>query len=281
MAKIGFALAFVALAFAGWQAYELGTVRDELKTQQDTVSDLRARLDVRPAPVAPAEPALRTATPPPARPETADTTPHPSLSGAGLSGTGSNDGASNGKPLEGTSSLLPGGIDVAKAAGEGKPGDRRLPALGVTGLGGTFYPDVDTAARVLKLDDGQKAQLQSVVDETKKELADLHALKNDDGQTWNELSKVKFEGNAEGGMIAFAANFKKLAEFKGTKVPGTNETFGEADARIRQSGKDRARGVLSPDQAKEWDKSNSNALFGGGMGIVAISVGDVADGATK
>ena len=37
--------------------------------------------------------------------------------------------------------------------------------------------------------------------------------------------------------------------------PGTNETYGEAERRIRKEGKERARSLLDADQARVWDRS--------------------------
>src|SRR5262245_56883264 len=44
MSKLACALAVVALGLAGWQALETASLRKELRTQQDTLAEMKSRL---------------------------------------------------------------------------------------------------------------------------------------------------------------------------------------------------------------------------------------------
>jgi hypothetical protein len=138
-----------------------------------------------------------------------------------------------------------------------------------------FLHNAETAAAALKLDDRQKGDLERIVESTKNRLEELYTTANDEGTTWKEAGKIEFQGSAgEGAVISLMGNREKLEEFKKTRVPGTNETYGEAEQRIRGQGKADARGLLTPDQQETWDQAHTDHLFGGRGSQVALAFTD-------
>ena len=75
----------------------------------------------------------------------------------------------------------------------------------------------------------------------------------------------------EDGMAKFHEHMAEMSRLRQSKVPGTNETYAQAERRLRKDGKARARSFLNPDQAKTWDKSHTDMLFGGGGGMAGAS----------
>lgn len=130
-----------------------------------------------------------------------------------------------------------------------------------------FYGNLDMAAKSLELNDSQKTDMQDVLDRANRELEDLYAIENDEGVTWKEVRKPKM---VEGSGFSFAMpDMKKIAAFKKSRIPGSSETFGEAQQRIRKDAFARMRNVLTPDQAKKWDKAHKHGLLDGGRGVVS------------
>jgi hypothetical protein len=257
MNKLALVVALAALVAGGLLWSDARAAREELALQEQAVADLRARLDRLPAGAAPS----------------ADVAPPPlSAPAASLDGAAPAPG-SLAEELRGLRAELQSQADeIAKLKARAElPGHAQ--AWDPTEK---YYTDVATAAKRLKLDDRQRSELDRLVEETKRELESLHTLPNDEGTTWNEAAKVKFEG--EEGVLAFATNLGKIQKFKKTKIPGTNETFGDADKRIRGRAKDRARRLLTPDQQKTWDAAHTDGLFGhgGGEGISMV-IGDFVD----
>lgn len=137
-----------------------------------------------------------------------------------------------------------------------------------------FLASAAQAEKRLGLDSGQRAQLDRVIESTQRDLEDLYATPNDDGETLKALMQppeLKAD-DIENGAIRILGNFGKIRKFKQGKVPGSNETYAEAEKRIINSGKRDARGLLSEDQAKKWDNSHSDHLFRpkGAMGSGAV-----------
>ena len=139
-----------------------------------------------------------------------------------------------------------------------------------------FYGNLDMASKSLELNDNQKADMQDVLDRAKRELDDLYAIENDEGVTWKDVRKPKM---VEGSGFSIAMpDMKKIAAFKKSRIPGSSETFGEAQKRIRKDAFARMRNVLTPAQAKKWDKAHKDALLSGGGGVSSVAfVGMSAD----
>lgn len=128
-----------------------------------------------------------------------------------------------------------------------------------------FWPTVDAAAKELDLDASQRANLERVVEDTRRQFDDLHALRSEDGASFDEIQKELQQATATGEDVesAFAEHMAKSARWRKSRVPGSNETFAQAEARLRREGRDRARSFLTADQAKAWDKGHPDAMFAG------------------
>ncbi|MDJ0976018.1 MAG: hypothetical protein QNJ98_16285 [Planctomycetota bacterium] len=127
-----------------------------------------------------------------------------------------------------------------------------------------FLANLDQAEKALDLDSSQRAQLDRIIDTTKAELERLYDTPNDEGKTLKELMKpatINLSGDADSNIVSLMGNLGKVRKFKQSKVPGTNETYAEAEKRIRDAGKRDARGLLNEDQQKKWDDSHTSALF--------------------
>lgn len=152
-----------------------------------------------------------------------------------------------------------------------KAADR--PFSGATfGPPSNFYMSADQAAKALKLDDRQTQDLEDIVASTQDQLEALMNTPNEDGELLNDIAPIAFdleEGEAPNIDVGkIMETMGKRAKFMRGKVPGTDETYREAAARIRKDGKSRARDILSPEQAKTWDKAHTDPMFGSaGMGI--------------
>jgi len=141
---------------------------------------------------------------------------------------------------------------------------------------GNFYGNLDMAAKAMALKDNQKSDMEDYLERAQKELADLHKLENDDGLTWDAISKPKM---IEGGGFSIAMpDMAKIRKFKKSRIPGSSETFGEAEKRIRKDAFGRMRNVLSPAQTKKWDKANKNAMLRGGRGGMVSAISFVGVG---
>lgn len=127
-----------------------------------------------------------------------------------------------------------------------------------------YLANLDQAAKALELDANQRAQLDRIIDTTKGDLERLYETPNDDGKTLKDLMKpttIDLGGDAEKSVVSLMGNFGKIRQFKQAKVPGSNETYAEAEKRIREAGKRDARGLLNEDQQKTWDDSHTDPLF--------------------
>lgn len=145
-----------------------------------------------------------------------------------------------------------------------------------------FWGTPEAAAKALKLDSVQASRLEGIVESTQRELDALFAKPNEEGVLWKDVNQgLTLEGGEPGDLMGkIGEHMKKVAKFKGGKVPGTNETYAEAERRIRKDGKDRARSLLDADQAKVWDRSHPDALFHGGssdsFGVITTMTDAVA-----
>jgi hypothetical protein len=128
----------------------------------------------------------------------------------------------------------------------------------------TVIHDAESATKVLDLDSGQKAELQRIVEDVGRQLSDVRGIPNDEGQTWKDVSTHVVNGG-DGGAIAFSVpDFGAMQRWRKSRIPGSSETYGEAEARIKKDGKDRFQQILRPDQRKTFDDAQSGPLFGGG-----------------
>jgi len=135
------------------------------------------------------------------------------------------------------------------------------------------YFNPKMAAKALDLDEGQASEMQDILERGKGELKDLYEIENDDGETWNEVRKPKMAdiGGSSGFHIAMP-DFAKIQKFKKRRIPGSSETFGEAEKRIKKNTFENVRRTLPPDKAKTWDGAHKDGLLrDGGMGGISVS----------
>lgn len=139
-----------------------------------------------------------------------------------------------------------------------------------------FWRDVDSAARDLGLDASQRSDLERIVEEAKRRLDDLHGQPNDEGVTGRSLTQALRPPFPEGQdvSVVLAENAAKRARWRASKVPGTNETYAQAEQRLRKESKDRARGLLTDEQAKTWDRGLPDMLFGGPAAATSVMMVD-------
>jgi hypothetical protein len=137
-----------------------------------------------------------------------------------------------------------------------------------------FYFNLDSAAKSLALSERQKADMKDLIDAGKRELADLYAIPSDDGVTWAELRKpIQATVGGDGGGLTFAMpDFQKIEKLKKSRIPGSSETFGQAEQRIKDRSFSEMRNLLTPEQTKKWDDAHKDNLLGsGGAGVASIA----------
>jgi len=258
MDKLGLLLALGALGLAGWIAYGQGerdaqirTLSEDTRDLQDTLSDLRAQLDA-------AKRGGR-GTPSLLSEEGGAQTGAPrSPQGAGLAvrEASSAPAASTDERIATLEKTIARLESEAKTSSHGTPG-RLFSRDGM-------YFNLDSAARSMGLDERQKSDLQEALDRGRSELEDLYKIENDDGVTWKQVRKPKMaQLGGETGFSIGLPNFAKIAAFKKSRIPGSSETFGEAEQRIKEGAFANARRTLTPKQAKKWDAAHKDALLGG------------------
>ncbi|MHC5010516.1 MAG: hypothetical protein ACYTG6_06120, partial [Planctomycetota bacterium] len=140
--------------------------------------------------------------------------------------------------------------------------------------------DVDSAVRELDLDGGQQAELERIVDYTKRRIEDLRLIPNAEGKTWVDVSRNRrrVAAGEAGDFALLVSNFAEINEFRNSTVPGTDETYGEAERRIRNEGKADVRRMLTPEQEKTWDDAHTDGLFGSQQaGIVSFAIATEAE----
>jgi hypothetical protein len=286
MARIALVIAVLALGLGGWALLDRECLRCELARVDDAQQGLEARL-------VEAERALASL-----REGAPDANPlleAPAVA-SGLEGAGGATGAPASQgPRLAAAPRAPAGVEERLAQLEKELAATRearaASKAAATGAGSafvlsapTFLGSLDQAEKQLKLDAAQKAGLERVIDEVERELDALSTRRNDEGKTLKELQDAfrPEAGIGEDGVARFHEQMAALARFRNSKVPGTNETYAEAERRIRQEGKSRARGYLSPEQAKTWDRSHVDPLFRGGSNannaVVWTAVGGGGDG---
>jgi hypothetical protein len=279
MSKTALALASAALALAGWTSLQQCGAREDLSA----VLDGQQALDVRLGALERGLAGLRDAQPPaevltapaPARAADAEA---PALAGTARPGPRPASVEQRLAQLERQLAArekpaAAGGPQVAFEGGEGG-----APVTFSFGPG-NWIGNVNQATKALGLDDSQRAGLERVVEDVRREIQALHERPNEDGVTMKQIQEGFQPGDAFGeeAMAGLHEHMAKMAKFRASKVPGTDETYAQAERRIRKDGKARARSYLNADQAKTWDKSHTDGLFGGGESMAASVV--VMDGA--
>jgi hypothetical protein len=149
-----------------------------------------------------------------------------------------------------------------------------------------FFHNSEAAAKALELDERQKQDLERVVENTKDRLKQLYETPNEDGKTLAEISTLdlgSFDGSAgeapDLDMGKLMGHVQKVEKFKKGTVPGTRESYRDAENRIRREGKAEARGLLNEDQAKKWDESHTDPLFSSpGSGPAVITSTSISSG---
>ena len=168
------------------------------------------------------------------------------------------------------------------------PAVRALPSSGsfFSPHGGPrrFFHNADAAAKALELDDRQKQDLAQVIENTQTRLKELYDTPNEDGKTLAEISTLDLGMNdtAPGEMpdldvTKLMGHVQNIEKFKKGTVPGTRESYRDAEKRIRDEGKAEARGLLNEDQAKKWDNSHTDSMFSSpGAGPTVVTTTSVA-----
>jgi len=252
--KLTFVLVLAALGVAGWQTWEASNLREDLATQSEEMLALRTDLDRVTRDLAardgrPVPPPMRRAE---AATPAAPVPDEPTLAPAGASPE------VLARQLRDLQDEV-AGMREDTARLEEKVGSQ--PAVRFKRP--KFISNVEQARKELDLDGRQEADIQRIVDDTKRDLDDVWSIPNADGKTWNDISKTTIQGGDTGGGITIVMpNFAEQAKFRNSLIPGRNETYGQADERIRGRGVADVRNVLRPDQRKTFDEAQTQSLFG-------------------
>ncbi|MDA1195040.1 MAG: hypothetical protein O2894_07620 [Planctomycetota bacterium] len=258
MGKLSLVLALAALGLAGWTAAQLCAKDDQLATLERANLDLRDRLhDVElshdlgadaPAGAMSAvsgQPAAEGATTP------------------GLSGRPATTGdrlRALESQLEAQNKLLAEFKEERAARSTAEGARHRFSP-------GNFYGNADMAAKAMELNERQQADMKDVLDRAQRELDDLYAIENDEGVTWKDVRKPKLLESS--GISIALPDMGKIQKFKQGRIPGSGETFGEAETRIRKDAFGRIRNTLTPAQTEKWDKAHKDSMLGGGGGFAS------------
>lgn len=270
MSKLAFVVALLALGVGGFAVYGQQGVRDDLAAVSEGQQTLDGRLlaierALTELQRAPAAGELLVGTAPASAPVPAGPDAGPALSGAARPPARPVSVEQRLAQLE--SALAAAGQPGTKTSGAQtlEFGDDAAPMTFSFG-GRGFLGSVDQASKTLSLDASQRAGLERTVEDVKRELAGLHERPNDEGVTMKQLQAgwKPEDSFGEDGMAGLHEHMAKVARFRASKVPGSSETYAQAERRIRKDGKGRARSYLNADQAKTWDKSHTDGLFGGG-----------------
>jgi hypothetical protein len=145
-----------------------------------------------------------------------------------------------------------------------------LPTTYFAGRGG-MYTSFDEAAKDLELDDGQKADWERILADSRREIDELRRIPDEEGNTMEGLQREMLTGMTDGGSRRF--DFSKIVAQRQKRIPGRSETYGEADKRVRDSAKTRLRATLSAPQQSKFDKTSVDPLLSSGaLGSQAIQL---------
>ena len=143
---------------------------------------------------------------------------------------------------------------------------------------GRFFRSADDAAKALGLDESGKADMERILEAAKHEMARLHDTPNEEGKSFSELQRemrdaLMSPGNSEDKTNSILSHVRKSAAFRSGTVPGTNETYAQAERRIHKRAMDDIRRNLTPEQQTTWDRSHTVGLLpGGGNQITSTMV---------
>ncbi len=280
MTKVAVVLSIAALGLAGYAAYETtrGAAQEHrerlerLEARTDELAVLATRLDNLEArfssgSMAPraVESAPLAATPRPAEgsPRAADGSP---AKAGDAAGTAPDDISRRLAALEEKTKAI--------EAQTGGPGARlRLGKDGMMlpGLGNRrAYTSVEDAQTDLELSASQRADFDRAVADAKRELDELHKIPDDEGKTWDQTREEMMKGLVDG---SGRFDLSKMMAFRGKTIPGRTETFGGAEARIRNDAKRKMRDSLSNDQQSKFDQALVEPMLGGmGGPVTSFSV---------
>jgi hypothetical protein len=271
MTKVVTLVAVAALGVAAWQAVEAASLRTEVQRQQAAVEALTLRMDRVQSQVEPQEaPPLRVLAP-----TSAEVAGHPA-------GAGGDDAT----PVLEARLATPEGLarEVRDMRRRMEAQEETIATLRERVESGEaqqvhvprFIGSVEDAARELKLDDRQRAEVERAVADVRADIERLRAIPNDDGKTWADVSSQQVSlGDGDHGFALMLPNMTERKRFLDSRVPGRSETYGQAEERIRGEGRRRVEDVLTPEQRETWDDAHTAPLFGGSGGdffISAVSV---------
>ncbi|MFM8979384.1 MAG: hypothetical protein ACKOSS_02825 [Planctomycetia bacterium] len=271
MARLALLVALVGAGVCGWLVGERSALQGQVASLEQAQQAAEARLlqaerALAALGSAPAEPALLAAAPAPEAPAAAPGSAPATAARPGL--TAAPRTAAPAPALEERLARLEQDLAKERAARAAPP------AAPAWRPDNRFLTSVEQAEKALNLDGAQKAGLERAIEDTTRELTNLASLRGEDGKTLKELQEAMRaplqQGMAgEEAQARFHENMAALSRFRQGKVPGTSETFAEAERRIRREGRNRARSYLNPEQAKQWDNSMTDPLFRGPGGMEA------------
>jgi hypothetical protein len=148
------------------------------------------------------------------------------------------------------------------------------PAVAVTGFGGGDAPrwvgSLDDAAKAFELSPGQKADMERILADARRDADALRKVPDETGATWETVEKgvVRMENGA------FHFDASKLSAFREKVIPGRNESFGTAMRRLREDASRRLKETLAPAQREKWEQAQTGGLLPGsedsGFGFVSF-----------
>jgi len=144
-----------------------------------------------------------------------------------------------------------------------------------------YARSMDDLARTLHLTSTQRVRVQSAVERGRERIEAVLKIPDETGKSPYErrqeqrkkLDEAVRAGKA-GTIFSFAGNL--LAE-KTKKIPGRNESYGQAIDRIKKETREEIGGALSTDQEKSFQDTNIDPLIGaqGSTGAVSFVFTDI------
>ena len=202
----------------------------------------------------------------------------PQLTGhAGATGEAPLHGRAEGAP---TLASLQAEIASLRERVEAAP-DAPMQRMVQRAVGNRFF-NVEQAAAALELDEMQRRDMDQTVQDTREELQRLYAMENDEGLTYDEARKGRTMGSEDQGFRISMPDFHKMKAWRESRIPGSSETFAEAEQRIISQANDDIGRRLTPEQNEKWEKANRDHLYGshgvpGGVTMVTTSFGGLAE----
>lgn len=167
---------------------------------------------------------------------------------------------------------------LAPPAGDARPGavSTAVSAEPALATGPAWIGSVDDAAEAFELSPGQKADMERILVDAKREVDALRKVPDETGATWESVEKDVVR--MENGAIHFDGS--KLSTFREKVIPGRNESFGSSMRKLREDAARRLKDTLSPAQRASWEKAQTGGLLpgsdaGGGFGFMSFSTVDL------